>query len=353
MIDFESLLKKMEDSYALNLPFVAYREPNQRIVKLLIQSDDDLHLTNEYSKSGFIFAPFNTQEKSVLIPLDDSTYVEANFENIDFPSDELSAKIVNEVEKQKHIDLISEGIRFIKSNDVEKVVLSRKEDVLDPNLSPRITFRNLLNAYQKAMVYIWYHPKKGLWFGASPEKLIALRDNQFHTVSLAGTQPYRATDSVKWEEKEIEEQQIVTDYITSNLEPIADTVIVSKVKTVKAGNLLHLSTEISGNLKKGNSLYSIVNQLHPTPAVCGMPKDVAKTFIIENEGYNREFYTGFLGEVHMNNCSNLFVNLRCMKANNSKMTLFLGGGITIGSIPEKEWEETVEKSKVMKKVLRN
>ena len=180
-----------------------------------------------------------------------------------------------------------------------------------------------------------------------------MKDKRFRTVSLAGTQPYGATDSVKWEEKEIQEQQIVTDYITSNLESIADTVVISKVKTVRAGNLLHLSTEITGNLNKDNDLYSIVNQLHPTPAVCGMPKDIAKRFIMKNEGYEREFYTGFLGELNMNNCSNLFVNLRCMKAYTSKMSLFLGGGITLGSIAEKEWQETVEKSKVMKRVLRN
>jgi len=352
-MDFESLLKKVEDSYSLNLPFVAYREPNQRIVKLLIQSDNHLHLSNKYSKSGFIFAPFNTEEKSVLIPLNDSTYVEANFENIDLPSDEFSIKLLDEVERVKHIDLITEGIKFIKGNDAKKIVLSRKEDVSISHFSPIITFRNLLNAYQNAMVYVWYHPKMGLWFGASPEKLIALKDKHFHTVSLAGTQPYKATDSVKWGEKEIQEQQIVTDYITSNLESITDTIVISEVKTVRAGNLLHLSTEITGDLKKGNNLYSIVNLLHPTPAVCGMPKDTARTFILENEGYDREFYTGFLGEVNINNCSNLYVNLRCMKAENFKMTLFLGGGITLASIAEKEWQETVEKSKVMKRVLRN
>ncbi len=353
MIDFESLLKKVEDSYASNVPFVAYREPNQKAVKVLIQSDDHLHLTNEYSESGFVFAPFNNEEKSVLMPLEGSSYEEANFEHIDLPSDDFSDEFMNEVEKQKHIDLITEGIRFIKTSNTKKVVLSRKEDVSVSHFSPIITFTKLLNAYQNAMVYIWYHPEKGLWFGASPEKLITLKDKRFRTVSLAGTQPYGATDSVKWEEKEIQEQQIVTDYITSNLESIADTVVISKVKTVRAGNLLHLSTEITGNLNKDNDLYSIVNQLHPTPAVCGMPKDIAKRFIMKNEGYEREFYTGFLGELNMNNCSNLFVNLRCMKAYTSKMSLFLGGGITLGSIAEKEWQETVEKSKVMKRVLRN
>ncbi len=353
MIDFESLLKKLEDSYTSNLPFVAYREPNQTLVKVLLQSDSHLHLTNKYDKGGFIIAPFNSLEKSILIPLEDSTYVEANSEDVDIPSDEFSVESRNEADKQEHIKLVKKGIRFIKNNGAEKIVLSRKEDIIVSDFSPITTFRKLLNTYQNAFAYIWYHPKKGLWLGATPEKLIRLKEKQFNTVSLAATQSFQGSDAVDWGEKEIREQQIVTQYIKSNLEPIANDIIVADLKTVRAGNLLHLSTNITGNLKNEKDLYSIVNQLHPTPAVCGMPQISAKKFILENEDYNREFYTGFLGEININNCSNLFVNIRCMKVENSIITLFLGGGITQGSIAEKEWQETVEKSKVMKKVLRN
>ena len=100
----------------------------------------------------------------------------------------------------------------------------------------------------------------------------------------------------------------------------------------------------------------IVQLLHPTPAVCGLPKEIAKEFIIENEPYDRGFYTGFLGEL---NCSftnkkassDLFVNLRCMEIKNSQAHLYMGCGITKDSIPEKEWEESVNKSMTMKMVL--
>ena len=91
--------------------------------------------------------------------------------------------------------------------------------------------------------------------------------------------------------------------------------------------------------------------VHPTPAVCGLPKNEAKVFILENEGYDREFYTGFFGELNLKGSSNLFVNLRCMQVLKNQLALYIGGGITIDSIPEKEWEETIAKSEVMLKVL--
>ena len=102
--------------------------------------------------------------------------------------------------------------------------------------------------------------------------------------------------------------------------------------------------------------------MHPTPAVCGLPKDQAKAFIVENEKYDRGFYTGYLGELNSSfgtdsGSSDLFVNLRCMQIdldknkNNTPVYLYMGCGITKDSIPEKEWSESSNKSTTMKKVL--
>jgi len=126
----------------------------------------------------------------------------------------------------------------------------------------------------------------------------------------------------------------------------------SNTETVKAGSLVHLRTQIKGDIEK-EGLRSLVNLLHPTPAVCGMPKEKAKQFILENENYNRSYYTGYLGELNMteNKNSHLFVNLRCMEIKNNIAEIYIGGGITKESNPEKEWEETVAKSNIMLKAL--
>ena len=114
-----------------------------------------------------------------------------------------------------------------------------------------------------------------------------------------------------------------------------------------------MRTDISGIIKKGNiGLKNLMSLLHPTPAVCGSPKNYAKTYILENENYEREFYTGFLGPVNEStNKSRLFVNLRCMKIENDKANLFVGCGITEGSDPLNEWEETSHKSQTMLQVI--
>ena len=91
--------------------------------------------------------------------------------------------------------------------------------------------------------------------------------------------------------------------------------------------------------------------MHPTPAVCGFPKDESKAFILENENYDRTFYTGFLGELNVHNQTDLFVNLRCMEIVDKQVNLFIGCGITKDSIPEKEWEESINKSMTMNKIL--
>jgi isochorismate synthase len=125
---------------------------------------------------------------------------------------------------------------------------------------------------------------------------------------------------------------------------------------------LHLRTKVTGKLTTKNAqLKILIRALHPTPAVCGLPRKKAKDFILENENYQREFYTGFLGELNIKDSkfkaqgqgstSNLFVNLRCMNIENTIASIYIGGGITKDSNAKKEWDETVSKSKTMKRVL--
>ena len=119
-------------------------------------------------------------------------------------------------------------------------------------------------------------------------------------------------------------------------------------------------------------LGKVVLALHPTPAVCGRPLEIAKQFILNNEDYNRDFYTGFLGELNFekaqsrnrnrrnieNNAyasikktTSLYVNLRCMQLKRNEIDIYVGGGITEDSNAESEWQETVEKTSTIKKVL--
>src|SRR5690606_3892745 len=140
-------------------------------------------------------------------------------------------------------------------------------------------------------------PKVGLWLGATPETLVNIDGQRLTTMSLAGTQKYNGTLEVNWTSKELNEQQLVTDFIVHSLHPETSgsvgNISLGKPETVKDGNLVHLKTTISATFNSKINFKQLLTNLHPTPAVCGLPKDAAKQFILKNENYNREFYTGF------------------------------------------------------------
>ena len=109
--------------------------------------------------------------------------------------------------------------------------------------------------------------------------------------------------------------------------------------------MVHLCTDIS--LKKGDfSAIDIIEKLHPTPAVGGVPKKESLEFIGTHEGYDRSFYTGILGTIDSTK-KQLFVNLRCAALQPNGLTVFVGGGITAASDPEKEWQEILGKSETI------
>ncbi|SNR16899.1 Isochorismate synthase [Tenacibaculum jejuense] len=336
-----------------NLPFVVYRKPNSKQVQSFFQKNTTLFFSNEFDEEGFVFAPFDNTKSSILIPLNESEVIH---ENLDDLSD--NSKVVFESDSLKnkadiHIDLVKDAINAIKNNQFKKVVLSRDEEVLLKDFDAITVYQRLLVNYPTAFCYLWFHPKVGLWMGATPETLLDIKDNEFSTMSLAGTQIYNPEKETSWGEKELDEQQLVTDYITEKLREESEYLTVDNLETIKIGNLLHLRTKISGRAKY--DIKSVIKVLHPTPAVCGFPKEESKSFILKNENYDRSFYTGFLGELNLteNNTrfSSLYVNLRCMQIKEDKAILYIGGGITKDSDPEKEWEETKVKSLAMKRVL--
>lgn len=368
----EDFFKRIEQQYHNELPFVVYRKPNKSDVNGLLQSHAELISIKDFTEKGFVFAPFDDLETSVLIPFDGSEVISLSSL---MPSDigiTENKKIINEQEKQQHIDLVKKGVEAIEAKDFKKVVLSRQEHVLIAETNPIVIFKRLLSTYTSSFIYCWYHPKVGLWLGATPETLIKIEGSRFSIMALAGTQVYKGNLDVVWQDKEKQEQKFVTDFIVDSLQPSIESLNVSETETVKAGNLVHLKTMVSARLKTDSTLKDVICTIHPTPAVCGLPKEEAKQFILKNEHYNREFYTGFLGELNFEtttaprsgkrNIENrayavtkkstqLYVNLRCMKLKNNTAIIYVGGGITANSNPESEWEETVSKSLIIKNIL--
>ena len=346
---------KIQNQLKKRLPFVVYSKPNSEEITGFFQNNETLFKVNDFTEKGFVFASFDGA-KTYLIPESESELLHFSLDKkeIAFSGKELTK--AGNVAKSDFTTLVANGIQAIKNEQFQKVVLSRTEKVEVEDFDMVDAFKKLVLLYPSAFVYCFYHPKIGNWIGATPEQLLKVTENNFETISLAGTQKDTGSSEILWGEKEKEEQQFVTDYLVSRLKNVAKAVQFTKPYSIKAGSIWHIKTDVSGVLNSDSSLKKVIQLLHPTPAVCGLPKEIAKDFILENEPYDRSFYTGFLGEL---NCSptkesissDLFVNLRCMQIKHSQAHLYIGCGITKDSDPEKEWEESVNKSMTMKKVL--
>ena len=338
------------ETFSQKLPFVAYRAPHEQELSFISQESDDLHVFSNFESSGFLMAPFDNQEDSYLIHPD--VYKKEKIQDFDLKTTIHQAFNTSELERNTYIDLVKNAIKNITAQQAQKIVISRKETLSLQDFDLIMVLKKMLSSYKNAFVYVWYHPKIGMWMGATPETLIQMKDHHFKTMSLAGTQPYRGTlKDIYWGDKEIEEQQMVSDYIQNYLKDCVEDLNFDETETIKAGNLLHLRTKISGSIQYRENIQLLVELLHPTPAVCGLPKDNSKKFILKNENYPRKFYTGYLGEVNINQETNLFVNLRCFSIKKKTATIYIGGGVTKKSNPEMEWEETVSKSQTIKSVL--
>lgn len=241
--------------------------------------------------------------------------------------------------KEKYLDKISKAIQIIKENQLSKIVIARKKPIEYSGLDFGKTFSNLCESYPTAFVYAFCH--NGIaWMGAFSEALgiYDKKNKTFRTMSLAGTLPV----DENWTTKEIEEQLPVTEYISTILKKYSTSVLQSETYDHISGNIKHLRTDFEINLEK-EKVESLLKELHPTPAVCGIPKEECKKWIKELEDFDREYYAGY-NQIETEDFLYAFVNLRCGKFFKNRVDIFVGGGITQDSNPENEWRETELKS---------
>lgn len=367
-----------------DLPVAFWRLPNTTVRFLIISQRYNTMSRNtsiEELPPGFIFSPFDRERPGLFLPGD----LMFRFGNNSLMPPESAVEIASArwlgeklktkpvtsrvslktqsspvADSDNFIQLVQKGLKEIENGKFEKVVPSRTRLIdLDENFDLVQTFGNLCNRYAHALISFVSIPDIGHWLGATPEVLVTVEDNTiFKTVALAGTMPYTAgmdLRSIAWTQKEIEEQALVERYVISCFKKIRLREYEEHgPKTVVAGNLVHLKSDFTVDMKATNfpQLGSVMLELlHPTAAVCGMPLGSSLEFLKENEGYDREFYAGYLGPVNINNNINLFVNLRCMKLLDRKALLYAGAGITVDSVPEKELEETEIKFRTLLNVI--
>ncbi|WP_300691009.1 chorismate-binding protein [Chryseobacterium sp.] len=249
--------------------------------------------------------------------------------------------------KEEYGHTLQQVIAVIKENNLPKLVYSRRKIVTDFTvIDYKESFNNLCQSYPNAFRYL-FNDGENAWMGAFSEVLgkFNKETHEFETMALAGTLPV----SEAWSEKEIEEQKPVTAYIQNILKNYSEHVQQSETYDHISGNIKHLRTDFKTNINP-EDLDQLIRDLHPTPAVCGIPKDFCNANIRKYEKYSREFYAGY-SKIETQESIQYFVNLRCARLYKNAVHIFVGGGITAQSNPEKEWIETELKSEAILKNL--
>ena len=357
-----------------NLPFAIWSPPQAKEFSALLSLEvPQLRLiVIETGSPGFVIAPFKNAEGGFFLNADYYysgssgllTSTHANFEEKDFIQ---KKSLINslpefseEVRTQNYTQIVALAKDRIRQGQLKKVVIAREDLIHVEQMDLIELIFELRNHYQDAFISLVFIPPYGVWLGATPELLIEVnKEKVFRTIALAGTQRDNLptnTFEASWTQKEIEEQALVNRYIINCFKHLRLRDYEDEgPRTVKAGDLLHLRTDFSVDMKKldtpllGSQMLSL---LHPTSAVGGMPREEALTFIDLFENIDRKLFSGYLGPVNIEEETSLYVNLRCANIFNNHAVLYAGAGITQDSDPQKEYLETELKMATIGKFLK-
>ena len=317
-----------------NLPIALWRRPFESMQMMVSMSGlEVLGEDLESLPSGFAFASF--EEKKWFIKADltldlgsQSLSIDPTLNATDILDDLIHRDLVpwdyftlnnnpESTEKSAFVEQVEQCIRNIENTALIKVVPSRvKLQALPKKFDLTSTFLMLTNAYSNAFVSLVSAPELGTWLGATPEVLISPdEEGTFGTMSLAGTQFYEEAiplHEIAWTQKEIEEQAMVSRYIINRFKEIRLREFEEiGPRTIQAANLAHLCstyTVDTGATNFPDLASTMLKLLHPTSAVCGMPKALAQEQIKLMEGHDRKFFAGYLGPVNFNNRIDIYVN---------------------------------------------
>ncbi len=252
------------------------------------------------------------------------------------------------------LDAISEG-------RVSKVVLARTLDlVTERRLDPIDVVHHLWQENRGSHVF-YFEPEEGCAIaGAAPETVTTVSGGRFHATAVAGTVARGANPAEQKQfakrllasEKEGMEHRIALEDMVARLGPLADNIEAQpEPHVLTLARLQHLETEIRARLPEGTSALTVLEALHPTPAVCGLPRDAALEFLDEEEPFERGWYAGPVGWFDLDGNGVFVPALRCAVVQDLRWRLFAGAGIVEGSDPGLEWDETNIKFEPMLRAL--
>lgn len=321
-----------------------------------LPGDVNYHLySNNGTLSGkFVIREFNGKKG---IELNETLSFDCVIDDV-IPTSTVSS-VIKSTDKKSYINGAKAIINDLHSGG--KTVYS-KVIVAERNCNPIAVALQYHNVHPHTFRYICFTREYGLWFGCTPELVIDASDDKIRTMALAGTRRNRCGNSDgNWDNKNVNEHAFVVEHICNVFQRHGLKVRIGEAENLRFGQIEHLMHIIEGERGEREereergvefSYKELLDELTPTPAICGAPKEQALRHIAKYEGHKRFLYGGEIG-IENENKRIYFANLRCAcYLGDGKYALYVGGGLTAESDAETEWEETESKAASLLKILK-
>lgn len=325
-------------------------------------------------QQGFVLAPFHVSAEHPILLIRPDVVQQMTLDDLyaqtgNASSVPLQQKDTFSCESEPDTDYSIDFANFHAqlSNGVFcKIVLSRSKSLpREHQVDVRQLFCQACRLYPRLFIALVSLNDGTCWLTATPEILLEGIGTRWRTVALAGTMQLQGDElqgegeHVRWSAKNIQEQRYVATYIAQCLEQFSLDFVEEGPRTVRAANLVHLRSDFTFTLDDASCVGDLLNTLHPTPAVCGLPKHDTFEFILKNEHTPRQYYSGFMGPLALpckpglstDSSTHLYVSLRCMQITDNAYRLYAGGGLLKDSQLEQEWQETEAKMQTMRGLL--
>lgn len=243
---------------------------------------------------------------------------------------------------------VTRAVERIRAGDLRKVVLAQSlTATLARDAVPADILARLSVPYPDCDRFLFAPVDSGTFFGATPERLVTVTDGHVTTEALAGSIGRGDTDheddwlaqQLHKSEKNAHEHELVVEAIRDQLSTVATDIEIGTRDIRKLATVQHLRTPIRAQLDADVHVLALVEALHPTPAVGGLPPDDALATIRETEAFDRGWYAAPVGWFDGDGNGTFSVAIRSGIAAGKTVTMFAGAGIVADSDPDQEWDE--------------
>ena len=255
--------------------------------------------------------------------------------------------------REKFCDMVEKAKEYIYEGDIFQVVLSNR---IEAEISGSLldTYRVLRTTNPSP--YMFYFSSNDIEIaGASPETLVKLNDRKLYTFPLAGTRPRGKTDEEDHElehdlladEKELAEHNMLVDLGRNDIGRIAEigSVSVDKYLSIERfSHVMHIGSTVTGTLRSDLDSLAAIDSILPAGTLSGAPKIRACEIINELENNKRGIYGGAIGYVDLSGNLDTCISIRIAFARNNKVFIRSGAGIVADSVPDKEFDECLNKA---------